>query len=128
MDELAQARAFTLQVAERLFLAAEVISIKAERKKSNPIQTPGKFLSTMMENTMIKSKELTDPSSCLSKAKDDELLFVLLARDKAAPVAIRAWIAERLRLGKNQVDDAQILEAEQCARLMESNNGNSRTP
>lgn len=32
MDELTQARLFTLQVAERLFLAAEVLSIKAEKK------------------------------------------------------------------------------------------------
>jgi len=69
---------------------------------------------------MRKLQELTDPNSCLNKAHEDELLFVLLARDPAAPVAIRAWINERCRLGKNSPDDAQIEEAEQCARRMES--------
>ncbi len=33
MDELTAARAFSLQIAERLFLCAEVLSIRAERKK-----------------------------------------------------------------------------------------------
>jgi hypothetical protein len=56
---------------------------------------------------------------CMAKAGDDEMTFVLLGRDKAAPVAIRAWIAERIRVGKNQPDDDQIIEAEQCARTME---------
>lgn len=68
---------------------------------------------------MIKRDELNDPESCLSKAHANERLFVLLARDPAAPVAIRAWIAERIRLGKNAPDDAQILEAIECVRLME---------
>ena len=67
---------------------------------------------------MIKRKELSDPSSCLSKARDDESLFVLLGRDVAAPAAIRAWIGERLRLGKNKKDDPQIVEAEQMAEQM----------
>lgn len=57
--------------------------------------------------------------SCLNRARIDEMVFVLLGRDVAAPVAIRAWIAERIRLGKNAPDDAQILEAEYCALLME---------
>ncbi len=60
---------------------------------------------------MRKRDELTDPNSCLSRARDDEWLFVLLGRDIAAPAAVRAWIDERLRLGKNQPDDPQILEA-----------------
>jgi hypothetical protein len=62
---------------------------------------------------MRKRDELTDPNSCMSKARDDEWTFVLLGRDKAAPAAVRAWIAERIRLGKNKPDDAQIVEAEQ---------------
>ncbi len=33
MDELAQQKAFSLQIAQRLFLCAEVLSIRAERKK-----------------------------------------------------------------------------------------------
>lgn len=62
---------------------------------------------------MRKRNELTDPASCLNKAKDNEWLFVLLGRDVAAPYAVRAWIEERIRSGKNTRDDAQIREAEQ---------------
>jgi hypothetical protein len=68
---------------------------------------------------MRKQKELSDPNSCMSRARDDEMTFVLLGRDKAAPVAIRAWIQERIRLGKNTPQDAQIAEAEGCATAME---------
>lgn len=68
---------------------------------------------------MIKSRELADPDSCMSKAREDEMTFVLLGRDKAAPVAIRAWIEERIRLGKNKLDDPQIIEALECAKIME---------
>ena len=67
---------------------------------------------------MLKRDELTNQNSCLNKALEDERLFVLLARDPAAPVAIRAWIEERVRLGKNTRDDVQIREAEQCIALM----------
>jgi hypothetical protein len=62
---------------------------------------------------MRKRDELSDPKSCLSRARDDECLFVLLGRDVAAPAAVRAWIGERLRLGKNGREDAQIVEAEE---------------
>ena len=68
---------------------------------------------------MIKRDEIEDTGSCFNKANDGERLFVMLARDPAAPVAIRAWAAERIRLGKNTSDDAQILEALECAGLME---------
>jgi hypothetical protein len=68
---------------------------------------------------MIKREELTNPNSCMVRAKEDEMTFVLLARDIAAPFAIRAWIHERIRLGKNRVDDAQIQEALRCAKAME---------
>ena len=68
---------------------------------------------------MRKSDELNDSESCFNKARSDERLFILLARDPAAPVAIRAWIAERLRLGKNTPSDEQIREAFECASLME---------
>lgn len=67
---------------------------------------------------MKKHDELTDPRSCMNRARDDEWVFVLLGRDAAAPVAVRAWIAERIRLGKNKLDDEQITEAIQwCERL-----------
>lgn len=76
---------------------------------------------------MIKSRELTDPFSCLNRAAGDEMCFVLLGRDAAAPVAIRAWIEERIRLGKNTADDSQILEAVACMERMQSD-GRKRTP
>lgn len=67
---------------------------------------------------MLKHKEQTDPRSCLSRARPDEMIFVLLARDAAAPGAIRFWAAERLRLGKNAAGDPQIVEALECAAAM----------
>lgn len=68
---------------------------------------------------MVKSDELTNPQSCMSRAKDGEMTFVLLARDSAAPVAIRAWVAERIRLGKNDINDEQIKEALHCCGFMD---------
>ena len=70
---------------------------------------------------MRKRDELNDPTSCMSRARDDEWTFVLLGRDRAAPVAVRAWIEERIRLGKNVRTDPQIVEAEQWIKdVMES--------
>lgn len=68
---------------------------------------------------MIKSEELTNPNSCMSKARDDEMTFVLLGRDPAAPKAIREWAARRVFLGKNNYTDPQIKEALDCANEME---------
>lgn len=68
---------------------------------------------------MFKHAEIGSPNSCLNKAKFNEMLFVLLERDAAAPTAIRAWIAKRIELGKNTPDDIQILEALQCAEYMD---------
>lgn len=68
---------------------------------------------------MRKRDELSDPNSCLNKARDDERLFVLLARDEDAPETIRFWIAKRIKRGKNKPDDQKMIEAEECARLME---------
>lgn len=68
---------------------------------------------------MRKKQELSNPNSCLNKAKDEEMVFVMLGRDEAAPAAIRAWCRKRVKLGKNNPDDLQILEAEECAFKME---------
>lgn len=69
---------------------------------------------------MLKKLELTNRASCMSRAHPDEMTFVLLARDVAAPAAIRAWAKERIRLGKNtHGDDPQIREALECADTME---------
>jgi hypothetical protein len=69
---------------------------------------------------MRKRDEMTSPASCMSRAQDNEMTFVLLGRDAAAPAAIRAWIAERVRLGKNLPGDAQLVDAEECACVMEN--------
>lgn len=70
---------------------------------------------------MLKQMENADGRSCWNRALPNEMTFVLLGRDAAAPVAIRAWVAERILLGKNTKDDHQILEALQCAEFMEAN-------
>lgn len=67
----------------------------------------------------MKRHEMSDPASCLNRAEDEEMVFVLLGRDTAAPSAIRSWAKERIRLGKNAVEDAQIQEALACAHTME---------
>jgi hypothetical protein len=68
---------------------------------------------------MRKIDEIHQAGSCLSRAHNTEMVFVLLSRDVAAPATIRFWIQERVRLGKNQPDDLQLLEAETCAQIME---------
>jgi hypothetical protein len=78
-----------------------------------------------LEQSMIKRRELTDPTSCMSKARDDEMTFVLLGRDGAAPATVRFWVQERIRRGKNRADDPQIIEALECARSMESSSSGS---
>lgn len=72
---------------------------------------------------MRKRDELTDPNSCLSKARDDEMLFVLLGRDAAAPAAVQAWINERIERGKNAANDEQIQEAERWIEVVKSGRG-----
>lgn len=72
---------------------------------------------------MRKREELTNPASCMSRAREGEMTFVLLGRDEAAPDAIRYWAERRVDLGKNQVGDAQLAEAEACARTMEAERG-----
>jgi len=39
---------------------------------------------------MRKSDELKNPKSCMSRAKDDEMTFVLLGRDIVAPLQLFA--------------------------------------
>lgn len=68
---------------------------------------------------MRKKDELSKSQTCMAHAHPEEMVFVLLGRDAAAPFAIRAWVAERLRLGKNAETDEQIVEALACAQTME---------
>ncbi len=69
---------------------------------------------------MLKKIEKVDGQSCWNKAEDNEMVFVLLGRDAAAPAAIEAWCKERIRLGKNTNNDHQIIEARNCAAMMAS--------
>jgi hypothetical protein len=76
---------------------------------------------------VIKRDERSSAQSCWNKADEDEMLFVLMARDPAAPFAIRAWIAERLRIGRNRPDDQKIKNAQACLRTMEMRQREGRT-
>jgi hypothetical protein len=60
---------------------------------------------------MLKSMERSQPDSCWNRANDDEIIFVLLGRDQAAPMAILKWCEWRISLGKNTETDQQILSA-----------------
>ena len=68
---------------------------------------------------MLKRDEISNPESCFNRAKDHEMLFVLLARDVTAPHVVRLWTRERIRLGKNIPGDEQIAQALACALTMQ---------
>jgi hypothetical protein len=68
--------------------------------------------------SVIKSEELTNPSSCLNKAKDDEPMFVLLGRDPDAADTVRDWIGRRLASGMNTIGDGQLAEALTFSEVM----------
>jgi hypothetical protein len=67
---------------------------------------------------MIKKYERAAPNSCWNKAAEEELLFVLLGRDPAAPAAIEAWCRERIRLGLSSENDEKIDKARTIAEAM----------
>ena len=69
---------------------------------------------------MRKKDELTNPNSCMSRANQTEMTFVLLARDITAPATIREWCRLRCLHGKNTPKDEQIQEALACAEAMEA--------
>lgn len=72
---------------------------------------------------MKKIDELTNPDSCMSRAKDDEETFVLLGRDLDTPDTIRYWCKKRIDRGKNTITDKQIVSAlEQADRIEKSHN------
>ncbi len=68
---------------------------------------------------MRKKDEISSADSCMQRAHEMEMTFVLLGRDPAAPVAVRAWVAERIRIGKNRADDPHVVDALEVARIME---------
>jgi hypothetical protein len=66
----------------------------------------------------MRKKEELARNTCLAHAHPEEMTFVLLGRDPAAPMAIYHWCAERIALGKNKEGDEQIIEARACADKM----------
>lgn len=68
---------------------------------------------------MMKSIEVDDAGSCLNKALEWEHVFVLLERDQVAPKVIRYWRTCRIEAGLNAEGDAQMVEAEHLAAVME---------
>lgn len=70
---------------------------------------------------MIKRDEIKGPS-CLTKAEDDEPLFVLRANDRLAPQIVRQWAAA-YRISKGDTISALQLtkyyEALALAKAME---------
>lgn len=76
----------------------------------------------------MATKEQPGKFDCYANAKADEPMFVLLARDKAAPAAIRFWALERQKLGKNKGTDPQIVEAYECAKAMEEYQARKAAP
>lgn len=67
---------------------------------------------------MIKRDELSDPTSRLNRASEDEPVFVLRGADICAPDTILFWILSRLTAGWNQEDDNQVKEAQVIAADM----------
>lgn len=68
---------------------------------------------------MLKHEEMSDPTSCLNKAADDEIIFVVLEQDDAAPDTIRFWVNKRIELGKNKPSDRKMTSALELADLIE---------
>lgn len=67
---------------------------------------------------MLKRDEVSNPSSCLNKAAEDEPVFVLRGKDPCAPDAIRFWAdcaSER-----EEHEDEKIEEALKMADQMDA--------
>ena len=82
------------------------------------------------------SKNEPGQYDCYANAMPDEPMFVLLARDPAAPELVEAWANGRLydmAVGKRpQSDMAMVEEAQDCAKKMRAwrtaSNGAWRNP
>lgn len=62
---------------------------------------------------MRKKDELSNPSSCLNKARDNEWIFVILERDDTAVETVEFWRNKRIEKGINKASDAKMKEAEE---------------
>jgi hypothetical protein len=67
---------------------------------------------------MIKTEELV--KGCMAKAFDDEMTFVVMARDEVGADTIRDWCRRRIVKGLNKPGDAKITEALACADIMDT--------
>jgi len=69
---------------------------------------------------------------CYAKAEPDEPIFVLLARDPAAPHAIEQWANDRAAMifakQKPESDRPMIAEARECAEAMRAWRKTNRPP
>ncbi len=80
---------------------------------------------------MLKKDELAGPS-CLTKAADDEPIFVLRAQDLSAPFIVRLWadaMAHRTGADKNapgKVNEAYVLAAKM--ELWQERTGKGKWP
>jgi len=70
---------------------------------------------------MTKRLEKEDPQSCWNKAKEDELMFILLERDICMADTIRYWVERRIKTDKNKPGDPQIKEALNLAEYVANN-------
>jgi hypothetical protein len=68
---------------------------------------------------MLKKDELTEPNSCLNKAHDNEMLFVILERDPAAADTVRYWMQKRIELGLDTNDSPKLLTAASIVQRFE---------
>ena len=68
---------------------------------------------------MKKKAELKNPNSTLNKADDEEMLFILKAKDISSPKVILNWIAENLETAS----EAKLHEAFICALRMKEHKG-----
>lgn len=67
---------------------------------------------------MVKIEEGTNPNSCFSKAKDDEMLFVLRGQDASAPSTVLFWMAQNIHLATT--NPSKYREAFECLMVMAS--------
>ena len=71
----------------------------------------------------MSTKQYPGDFDCYASAAADEPMFILLARDKDAPLIVKLWALLReqaVEMGaKPPADLAQVAEARQCAYEME---------
>lgn len=68
---------------------------------------------------MTKQKVLTDPSSCLNKAADDEPLFVIRGNDPCAGATVRDWVRRYVmrKGGHHAMSTRECMKVDQALAL-----------